>query len=352
MALTSSILPILSRPTSDGRHECLLCPHRCKLRDGQAGACMVRHGSPDGVVLNAYGKLTQAAVEPIEKKPIWHYRPGLRTLSTGGYGCNFFCDYCQNFMVSQRDRSKDARPFSPKDLVALAVDKKCPAICFTYNEPTIYYEYLLDIADICKRQNLDVILKTNAYIEQEPWEKLCPAIAAMNIDWKGTNDRYREVAKADDSVIFDRIHDAWALGVHVEVSVPVYHDSKIEEYQNFKDRISQYKNPSIPVHLLKIFPANKTGRCPVTSDILLIKLHAFLSKAIEFVYIANVFNEKISRSTICHSCGTKLIEREQADPIIHRETKCCPDCPILYEQQRAIIHDYCDGEARSSSTNL
>lgn len=170
-------MTVLSTALPDGRHQCLLCPHRCSLRNGQAGICMARVGSANGIDLEAYGKLTQLAVEPIEKKPIWHYRPGLRVLSAGGYGCSFSCDYCQNWMVSQRDNAPK-KELSPNDLVRLALDKGCGGICFTYNEPIVYFEYVMDVAREAKVAGLDLILKTNAYAEQEPWDDL----VGVNVD--------------------------------------------------------------------------------------------------------------------------------------------------------------------------
>lgn len=286
---------------------------------------MARVGSETGINLEAYGKLTQLAVEPIEKKPIWHYRPGLRVLSAGGYGCSFSCDYCQNWMVSQRDNAPK-KELSPNDLVRLALDKGCGGICFTYNEPIVYFEYIMDVAREAKVAGLDLILKTNAYAEQEPWSDLVGVTAAMNIDWKGTNERYREVARADDSVIYDRIREAVRGGCHVEVSIPVYHDSKIDDYKEFSRFASQF--PSMPIHLLKLFPANRTTHYPVTSNVLLFRLQKMLRASLSYVYVANVFSDDVSRNTSCASCNSVLVERSGIEPIVRIEGPCCENCPI------------------------
>jgi pyruvate formate lyase activating enzyme len=133
----------------DGRYQCLVCPHNCKLREGQRGICQARIGQ-SGVKLDAFGKITTAAVEPIEKKPIYHYKPNLKTLSIGGFGCSMFCDFCENWQVSQVNKSDSSEYLSPIDVINLAIKESCGAICFTYNEPIIYFEYLLELFDCAK----------------------------------------------------------------------------------------------------------------------------------------------------------------------------------------------------------
>jgi len=318
----------LSESLPDGRHKCLLCPHFCSLKKGQAGVCRVRSGTDLGVELNSYGLLTHIAVEPIEKKPIWHFNPGMKTLSISGYSCNLSCDYCQNFSISQRDRREDSKYLLPRNVVDLAITNQCGGICFTYNEPTIYFEYIVDVSKMAKESGLSVILKTNAYINQEPWLHLLGFIDALNIDWKGNEERYKNVAKASNIDVFGRILDAIELNKHVEISVPVYHDSKLDEYEEFCKIIDR----KIPIHLLKIFPANKTMLQPVTSDALLSKIKNRLLHHFDYVYIQNVFGDN-SANTICKGCGKILIERKHLKPISYiGDTPCCDECPIKYEQ--------------------
>lgn len=325
---TNSNFPALSVPLSDGRHQCILCPHRCSLRNEQPGLCGVREANGSSVYLKAYGKLTQAAVEPIEKKPIWHYKPGLKTLSIGSFSCNLRCNFCQNFMVSQSDRSDDSRFLLPQDLINLAKSKNCQAICFTYNEPIIYFEYIVDVAKIAKKENLDIILKTNAYIEKDPWLYLLQYVDALNIDWKGTNEQYRTIAKADDSVIYDRIQEALELNKYVEISVPVYYNSKIDDLSHFRSFIANYNDT--PIHLLKIFPAYKSIINPATPDKLLFRIKNYLSEKLNYVYIANIFNDTKEHQTVCKNCGKLLIERESLKSTIHLKEQCCNQCPIHY----------------------
>lgn len=316
-----------SRLISDGRHECLLCPHHCKLRSGQAGLCMARSGSDNGVILQAYGSLTGLAVEPIEKKPFYHYCPGMKTLSIGGWGCPLDCGFCANFTVSQKDRSADSKVFSPEELVKIALEKQCDAICFTYNEPIIYFEYVLDVSALCKIHGLKLILKTSGYAETEPWLCLCESADAINIDWKGSTERYRQVARVKPFPIFDRIQEAIKSGVHVEVSVPVYHDSQLNEYEEFRSFLTNV-SPSTPVHLLKIVPSYRFDHVSLTSDFLLYRLHSYLSEQLSYVYIANLFGaDSKYRDTLCKGCGEVMVERKSLQSKMLK-TDCCDLCPI------------------------
>jgi hypothetical protein len=176
--------------------------------------------------------------------------------------------------------------------------------------------------------SLKVILKSNAYAEPAPWGRLCEAADAMNIDWKGSGERYRKVARADGDDILNRVAQAVDMGVHIEVSVPVYHDSTIDEYAAFRDLLAAI-SPTIPVHLLKLFPANRTGHLSLTSDFLLKKVHRFISEKMPYTYIANVFGDdfKPFRDTVCSGCGVLLIERTALQSKVHC-MKCCDHFPI------------------------
>jgi pyruvate formate lyase activating enzyme len=236
---------LVSRKTDDGRFECLICPHACKLRNGQRGVCQARIAD-NGVVLEAYGKITHAAIEPIEKKPIYHYKPNLKTLSVGGYGCSMSCSYCQNWMVSQENKLDSSNSLSPSDVCSLASKKSCGAVCFTYNEPIVYFEFIMDLAQQCKEYDLDLILKTNAYANIDVWKRLCSVSAAMNIDWKGSKERYSSFGVPDPSFVVDCI--VYAIdNTHVEVSVPVYYDSKTEEHREFAELMSSFPNINISI---------------------------------------------------------------------------------------------------------
>jgi len=326
MALTQAFQnaeTLTYQKTDDARYECLVCPHRCKLRNGQRGICQVREAE-NGIFLRGYGKITHAAVEPIEKKPIYHFKPNTKTLSIGGYGCSMACSYCQNWMVSQEDKFETATDLSPMAAVKLAESKNCKAICFTYNEPIVYYEYIVDLAKQCQESNLDLILKTNAYAEIPIWEVLCSVSSAMNIDWKGSQERYQKVARADQQPVLDCIK--YAINkTHVEISIPVYHDSTILEHEEFARFMSE--NPYVPLHLLKIYPAYKDVGCQVTSDGLVHRVAKLYSAHSKFVYVQNVYDQKGLQDTRCPSCKATIASRQSLETVVHGDS-CC-GCPII-----------------------
>jgi len=309
---------LTSKKLNDGRHECLVCPINCKLRNNQLGLCQARIGSEDGVLLQAYGKISHAAIEPIEKKPIYHYRPNLKTLSVGGYGCNLSCSYCQNWMVSQENKFDSSKEMSPFDICNFAISKDCGAICFTYNEPIIYFEYIMDLAQKCKSYNLDFIIKTNAYSEMSIWKELCDVVSAMNIDWKGCQKRYSQFGVSDSEVIKKCIEYA-ANKTHIEISVPVYYDSSVEEHSTFASFVKKF--PFVPIHLLKIYPAYKDIGVQVTSDLLVRKI-SDLYRSSAYVYIQNVYDSIGVQDTKCHLCGKLIASRESLKTTVNR-VDCC-----------------------------
>jgi pyruvate formate lyase activating enzyme len=314
---------ITYQATGDGRFECLVCPHKCKLRAGQTGVCQVRQAG-DGINLRAYGKISHAAVEPIEKKPIYHYKPNLRTLSIGGYGCSMACSFCQNWMVSQKDDEQPAASLSPQQVVDLAVAKNCLAVCFTYNEPIVYFEYILDLGLACKSKGLELILKTNAFAELPIWAKLCEVASAMNIDWKGNEQRYQSVARAFEKPVLDCI-DYAVSRLHVEISIPVYHDATVGEHLAFAEFMS--KTPLVPLHLLKIYPAYKDVLCQVTSDGLLQKIAKLYSSKSKHVYQQSVYSQDGLQNTKCPNCNETIAVRESLTTEVRR-VDCC-NCPII-----------------------
>lgn len=293
----------------DGRHECTICPIRCKLQIGQLGACGARIGRAEGVGL-AGMRLSSAAVEPIEKKPIFHYKPNLRTLSIGGFGCNMACDFCQNYMVSQTELVGSNEEHSPQEIIKTAISKGCGAICFTYSEPIVYYEYLMELRDALP-EPLELVLKTNGYAEPSAWGNLCRAARAINVDWKGSEQRYREVAKTDGHTVLSRIEEAAASGVHLEISVPVYHDGDPSDYTHFARWLSKI-GKDVPVHLLKLFPAYRTNTVPMTSNKLILQVWEQMKEHLSYVYIGNLYGERYQkyRTTVCRQCNQTIATRE------------------------------------------
>ena len=192
--------------------------------------------------------------------------PGYESYVANG----FIVHNCENHKQSQFYNKDKSSKFSVKEVVSIAKEKNCKSVCMTYNEPTLYYEYLIDLANKCHESGLKFILKTNAYINKEPWVDICKVTDAMNIDWKGSSLQYKEITGADDYVIRDRISEANSAGVHIEISIPLYHgfldDVRIfYECSCFLGSV----NRGMPCHLLKVFPANKYEEFKSTPDLVI-----------------------------------------------------------------------------------
>jgi pyruvate formate lyase activating enzyme len=234
---------------------CQLCPHLCELKNGQTGKCLIRISNGNDIILSTYGQLTNVTAEPIEKKPITNFLQGTKTLSIGSFGCNLSCKFCENHEISQKIIEEKSKYFHPTDIIKLAISKDCESVCMTYNEPIIQYEYLYDLSEECHEDDLKFIIKTNAFVNKEPWKQICKITDAMNIDWKGYGEEYKNICGSSQYVIEDRIKEAFESGVHVEISIPVYPDSSMDFNQIAKSL--SLINCHFPIHLLRIFPSHK-----------------------------------------------------------------------------------------------
>ncbi len=266
----------------DSYVECKLCPHRCQLKAGESGKCSVRLCDGDTIFLSNYGELVSVAVNPIEKKPFRKYLPSTKTLSIGGVGCSLNCKFCEQNRISQSRSHKDLKYFSAESIVSIAIEKHCKSVCMTFNEPTISFEYLIDLADACHKTDLKFILKTNAYVNQEPWAEICRVTDAVNVDFKGCEAQYKEITGAEDFVIMDRIKEAYEAGVHLEISIPLY-DFVSEDIEYLSQFLSSL-DKDIPCHLLKVNPSYQFLERPPTDPAILEQ-----AKEIMLLYINNIF---------------------------------------------------------------
>lgn len=317
---------ITYRKISSSKSQCLVCPNKCILKENQSGACFVRSNKLGKIILSEYGKISTISVDPIEKKPFYHYKPGSKTISFGGFGCSMRCDYCENYKISQNNIKENTKFFYPNDLCSIARQKNCDILCFTYNEPTTYFEYMIDIYDSCLQNNMYFIIKTNGYVRRNIWKEICNNVHAMNIDWKGEGEFYRKTTLVKDNVTLDNIYIAKSLNKHVEISVPVYYDSSLKDYDNFISLIEKI-DKNIPVHLIKIYPSNKIKYTNLTSDFLLYNLFDYMKNKLSYVYIQGSIND-YHRNTTCHNCSKLIVERQSLKSFCHGE--CCQNCPIIY----------------------
>lgn len=310
---------------SKGYINCKLCPHKCLINDGAYGKCNVRVNRGGKLYTTNYGEITSMARDPIEKKPLYHFKPGGNILSVGSFGCNFSCEFCQNHAISQ-GRSNSEYIY-PKQLVEICKGLEDNiGVAFTYNEPSIWYEYVYQSSKLLKEsiKNINIVLVTNGYINEEPIKKLLPFVDAMNIDLKSFNNNYyKGVCGGSISPVLNTIRMA-LKECHVEVTtllVSGENDSKseVKEIAGFIGSL----NKDIPFHLSRYFPNYKMGK-PATNIEVMNEDRKIAERYLNYVYMGNVSN--IDNSTYCPKCGYKIIEREGNHIIVDVCNQLCPKC--------------------------
>jgi len=268
---------------------CCLCPHNCLIESGKLGKCNVRINDNGELFTENYGEITSLALDPIEKKPLNYFKPSTYILSAGTFGCNFKCDFCQNYSISQF--KADSRFISKEDLVntVLAAENSI-GIAFTYNEPTIWYEYVYDCSKLLKEkdESKSVVLVTNGFINEEPLKKLLPYIDAMNIDLKSFNDNfYKNICDGRLKPVLKTIETA-AKNCHVEITTLLVsgENDSAEEVEKIAKYIASI-DKDIPLHLSRYFPNYKYKNPPTDIDFIL-KAEKIAKKYLNRVNIGNV----------------------------------------------------------------
>jgi len=299
----------------DGRMECRLCPRFCKLQENQRGFCFVRQRTGDKMVLTTYGRSSGFCVDPIEKKPLNHFLPGTSVLSFGTAGCNLGCRFCQNWDISkarESDRLSDAA--SPDAIAATAKRLGCHSVAFTYNDPVIFAEYAIDVAEACRAQGIKTVAVTAGYITDEARPEFYRAMDAANVDLKAfTEDFYHRLCYAqlqpvlDTLVYLRRETDVW-----FEVTtllIPGENDSR-EELDRASDWFAANLGPDVPWHFTAFHPDFKMLDKPRTPAATLTQAREIArAKGLKHVYTGNV-HDRAGGSTWCPACGALLIERD------------------------------------------
>lgn len=279
------------RSLENGVVICELCPRDCVIKPGQKGFCRVRENR-DGVLeaLN-YGKYTVAAIDPVEKKPLYHFYPGSSILSVGTFGCNFHCGFCQNWQIAHQ--ATEGESVSAETLVtwALAAAKKGSiGVAYTYSEPLMWYEFILEAAKQVQKVGQKNVLVTNGFINPEPFKRLLPYIDALNIDVKGfTEEFYRKIVKGKLEPVLATAEAAYQAGKHVEITtllIPGLNDSK-EEVEKLVCWISEKLGPEVPLHFSRYFP-NYQLDLPSTPIKTLQSAQEIALKKLNYVYLGNV----------------------------------------------------------------
>ena len=299
----------------DGRIQCDVCPRFCKLRAGQRGLCFVRGATENGIVLTTYGRSSGFCIDPIEKKPLNHFLPGTSVLSFGTAGCNLSCKFCQNWDMSKsRDMDKLSDQASPTTIAAAAQAAGCKSVAFTYNDPTIFLEYAVDVAAACHAAGVKTVAVTSGYICAEPRIEFYRHMDAANVDLKAfTEDFYKRVCAGQLEAVLDTlkfIHhetDTW-----MEVTtllIPGYNDSEAE-ITRMSEWFAGNLGPDVPLHFTAFHPDYRMTDVVATPHATLLAARTIARKAgLNHVYVGNVHDED-AVSTYCTGCGGTLIGRD------------------------------------------
>ena len=301
--------------TGDGRVQCDVCPRACRLREGQRGFCFVRMRQDDAIVLTTYGRSSGYCVDPIEKKPLHHFLPGSPVLSFGTAGCNLGCRFCQNWDIStSRETDTLADAASPEATALAAADLGCRSVAFTYNDPVIFLEYAIDVADACRAAGLKTVAVTAGYICPQPRAEFFRHIDAVNVDLKGfTGDFYHRVCLASLGPVLETLqYLVHQTRVWVEITnlvIPGVNDSDAE-ISAMTRWVAGQLGPDVPMHFTAFHPDFKmTDRPPTPPATLARARRIALDTGIRHAYTGNT-HDPAGQSTYCHHCGKLMIERD------------------------------------------
>lgn len=305
-------MQLYERYNGDGALRCLLCPHSCVIAAGKSGICGVRVNDGEQITLTTYGVISGYAVDPVEKKPLYHYYPGKDILSVGSYGCNMKCDFCQNYHISQHVERKGNFSISPVELVSRALKiSENIGIAYTYNEPLIWYEYVYDCARLASDAGLKNVVVTNGYINRKPLAQLLEVADAFNIDIKAFDEKfYRRFTGATIKPVLNTITDVVKAGKHIELTtlvIPGMNDSS-DSMRKEAEWIASNLGKKVPLHISRYFPMYLRSD-PATPVETIIRLYELASEYLDYVYTGNMSYGDCGSDTICPTCRSVVIRR-------------------------------------------
>jgi len=299
---------------SNNTVRCELCPHMCVLKNKEIGRCRTRVNKDGSLMSMAYGNPCALHIDPIEKKPLYHFLPGTQSLSLATGGCNLSCLNCQNSSISQASPEEvEIGDFSPLEVVEMASTKACSSISFTYTDPTVYYEYMYDIAQIAHAHKLKNVMVSAGYMNKKPLEQLCPFIDAANIDLKCFDEqRYQQMCGIHLKPVLQTLQTLKAHNIWLEITnliIPQYTDD-IVMIKKMLEWLVEHDFAETPIHFNRFVPHYQLGHINATPVELLYDIAELaLSCGMQFVYVGNVHANPYQNS-VCKSCGQMLINRK------------------------------------------
>jgi pyruvate formate lyase activating enzyme len=311
--------------------KCLLCARECVIKNGERGKCRARINVNGELRSLVYGRPVAIHIDPIEKKPFYHFLPGSDAFSFATSGCPLRCKFCQNWEISQSKPEDFKTAFiPPSGMVESAIAKRSPIVAFTYNEPTVFMEYLADTAALAKRQKLRPVLVSCGFMKSEPLAEMCRLLDAIKIDLKGFSpDFYRNVCNADIQPVLNSIRQVAKSGIHLEIVnlvVPTLNDS--EKMQNgLVEWVLGEIGPDVPIHFTRFHPDYQLINLPQTPIATLERFRDYaMSKGIHYAYVGNVPNHP-GNNTYCPQCGKVVIQRSSIFLTgIHMDNGKCKSC--------------------------
>lgn len=326
---------ILYQKLSNDKVRCNICQRRCLIKEGERGYCRTRINRQGKLYSLIYGLVSSLMASPIEKKPVFHFFPGSEWLSLGSFGCNFRCPGCQNWDIAHsgvEDEIKMARYISPIELIQLAQKRQCLGISWTYNEPTLWFEYTLDGAKLAKINKLYTNYVTNGFITPEALDLIGPYLDVFRVDLKGfSKDSYKKIANINDfSGILEVIRRAkkrWRMHIEIVTNVIPGYNDKEEDLRKMASWICQELGKDTPWHVTRFFPHLDLSYVKPTSIKTLEKIRKIgLMQGLHYVYLGNVPNHP-GENTYCPNCGKLLIQRSvfNIEKIVLIDSQC-PSC--------------------------
>ena len=308
--------------------ECLLCRHYCKLKEGQVGVCGVNRNEDNRLINLVYGKVSAINIDPIEKKPLYHFLPNSTSLSIGTVGCNFKCPFCQNWQISQSNSLEGSYSVTPQQLVEIALERGCKSISYTYNEPTIFYPFAKDVALLAKEAGLKNVFVSNGFETPEVIDDMVGVIDAFNIDIKGfKSNYYKKYLKGELAGVLDTLKRLKKRGFWVECTtliVPEDNDSN-QELRDIAEFIAKELDVNTPWHISAFHPDYKVTDKEATPLETLKRAYKIGKEAgLNFIYMGNTLN---TNTTLCPNCSENLIKRVGFDVVEDRlKDGRCPRC--------------------------
>lgn len=319
---------------SDGDVICRLCPNNCKIREERRGTCGVRENRGGKLFSLVYGKTVSINIDPIEKKPLFNFYPGTDVLSIGTIGCNLACKHCQNNSISQWPKEHPEEPIPGEfvdadSIIDVAIRHNCASIAYTYNEPTVFYEYAYDISKLAKQHDINNIFVTNGYMSREAIETISPYLDAANVDLKSfTEEDYRETRSGRLEPVLEIIKTMHKLGIWLEITtlvIPTLNDSEdgLRQIASFIGDV----DPGVPWHVSAFYPAYKMKDLPPTPIDTIKKAREIgQEEGLRYVYTGNVPGDE-GENTYCYECGELLIQRYGYHVMSNKiEDMRCPAC--------------------------